>query len=194
MARRARQRDRRRTWIELETGEVVLHTPDGHTRVIPVGAAHTLVDAACNQRFVRLLRLEGPGGGASIITPPEEGSIAPRAARLPVAPDDAAVVEARAFDTLLDWLAAGGRLGSHTIEELARLARLASAPLAVAIGELAVQVAREMSWGGDGPMRGSGLDARRLLRPLEIAARDSERASDALVAALAQWPLTEVLV
>jgi hypothetical protein len=193
MARRAARRsDRKRTFIELDAAAIVLHTPDGRSHAIAVSATYSVCDAACNHRFVRLVSLETPGGVIAIITPPEDGAIAPRAAGLPVAPEDAIVVEPRVLESLIDWLATGARLGGRTIEELARLARLASAGLAVAIGEQVAHLARQLGWGGSGPMRGSALDGRWMLRPLEIAARDSERAGDALVAALATWPLEPV--
>jgi hypothetical protein len=190
MARRARDQVRVRTRVELDLGGVMLHGPDGRSRAIPLqGCTFTLSDAACNRRFVRLLCLEHADGAAELMTPPEGGAIAPRAAHLPIALEEKiAVIEGSAFDALLDWLVSRGRLGGRSIEELARLARLATTQLAVLIGELAARAAGELAWGGSGPMRGSGLDGRELLRPLELAARDSERASDAWVAALAHWP------
>jgi hypothetical protein len=177
--------------VELEPGGFRLREPDGRAHALSCSVRCSLTDAASSRRFVRLLRLDGPGVAFAIVTPPEEGAIAPRAARLPLAPEDAAVVDDDAFDALHDWIASRGRLGGRTVDELARLAPLASVALAVTIGEVAGQVARELGWGGSGPMRGSGLVARALLRPLELAARDSERAHDALTAALAQWPLAD---
>lgn len=178
-----------RTQVELDWGGVVLHGPDGRTRTLPLADAEfELLDAACNRRFVRLLRVETSAGAVQVMTPPEGGSIAPRAAHLPIVGEETPVIEATAFDGLVDWLASHGRLGGRSIDELARLARLATTQLAVMIGELAARVAREIGGVGDGPMRGSGLDGKSMLRPLELAARESERAGDAWVAAMALWP------
>jgi len=61
---------------------------------------------------------------------------------------------------------------------------IATPQFAIAIGEVAAQVALEMIWERNGPLRG-GADLAHSLRPLYDAARRSPRASDALVAALA---------
>ena len=124
---------------------------------------------------------------ADLITPPDEGAIAPRGARLPAAPDSAAVVDASEWDALADWLRSGGRLGGRTVAELARLACIASPQFAVVIGEVAAKVAAEMIWEDRGPMRRSA-NMRHSLRPLQEAARANPRAADALVAALAVTP------
>src|SRR5690606_13697674 len=184
----ARDRTRLRTRVELGPDWLGLIAPDGRTRQLPLaGAEPTVVDATTAQRFVRHLHVEASAGAIDLITPPEEGSIAPRAAQLPRAPDDAAVVDRAAFATEVEWLLGAGRLGGRTIEELARLARLAAPGFAVVIGERAGQIAVEATWSWGGPMRGGnvGDDVRRRLRPLEEAARDSDRAAEALIAALA---------
>ena len=179
---------RLRARVEIGADWLRLTTPDGRARDLGLaGADITVEDATSAQRFVRHLHVACAAGVVDLITPPEEGSIAPRAAALPRAPDDAAVVEREVLDTLAEWLLGAGRIGGRTIEELARLVRLASPAFAVAIGERAGQIAVETTWQWGGPMRGGALgdDVRRRLRPLEEAAHDSERAGEALVAALA---------
>ena len=189
-AARSRKRAgaRLRTLVEIGPDRLFLALPDGRARELALsGAELTVGDAPFAQRFVRHLHLVAHAGATDLITPPEEGSLAPRAAQRPRAPDDAAIVERGAFDTLLVWLAAGGRLGGCTIAELAALARVATPSFAVVVGERAGQLAVETVWQHGGPMRGgdTGDDVRRRLRPLEEAARTSERAAEALVAALA---------
>lgn len=185
---RKRARTRLRTLVEIGPDRLYLALPDGRARELPLsGAELTVGDATFAQRFVRHLHVEAAAGVTDLITPPEEGAIAPRAAQLPRAPDDAGILERGAFDTLVQWLGAGGRLGGCTIAELAALARVATASFAVVVGELAGQLAVETVWLHGGPMRGgdTGDDVRRRLRPLEEAARTSERAAEALTAALA---------
>jgi hypothetical protein len=165
-----------------------LMLPDGRTCDFGLAGADLAVcDATFARRFVRHMRLWSAADSVHLITPPEQGSIAPRAAQLPRAPDDAGIIDRHAFDTIDEWVVSGGRLGGRTIEELARLARLATSAFAAIIGERAAQMAIETIWPFGGPMRGgaTGDDVRRRLRPLEVAARDSDRAAEALVAALA---------
>lgn len=178
---------RLRTGVEIGPDRLHLVLPDGRARELPLSGAELSVgDATFAQRFVRHLHVEAAAGATDLITPPEEGAIAPRAAQLPRAPDDAGIVERGAFDTLVQWLAGGGRLNGCTIVELAALARVATPSFAVVVGERAGQLAVETVWLHGGPMRGgdTGDDVRRRLRPLEEAARTSERAAEALVAAL----------
>jgi len=185
---KARLRVRVRTRVAIGGAELLLSLPDGREREFSLEGADLAVgDATFTQRFVRHLHLETGFSELDLITPPEEGSIAPRAAQLPRAPDEAGVVDRSVFDILVEWLIGGGRLGGRTIEDLARLSRLASPAFAVVIGERAGQLALEGTWPFGGPMRGgaTGDDLRRRLQPLEVAARDSERAGEALVAALA---------
>ncbi len=174
-----------RTEVALEWSELSLYLPDGRWRQIQLdGSSNLIGDATARRRFVRMMTIEWGFESAAVITPPDRGSIAPRAAYLPVAPDDAAVVEAGVWETLADWISTSGRLAGRTVEELARLASIATAPFAVAIGEVAAQVARDLARLVRGPLRGAG-DVVDWLRPLAIAARTSARAQDALVAALA---------
>lgn len=179
---------RLRTRVEIGGDELFLTLPDGRQRAFALEGADLAVgDATFTQRFVRHLHLETGFSELDLITPPEQGAIAPRAAQLPRAPDEAGVVDRPVFDILVEWLLGGGRLGGRTIEELARLSRLASPAFAVMIGERAGHLAIEGTWPYGGPMRGgaTGDDLRRRLHPLEVAARDSDRAGEALVAALA---------
>ena len=175
-----------RARVELERDRLLITSPEGGRRAVDLGWVRFVVrDATAASRFVRRLDLDCPSGAFCFITPPENGAIAPRALNLPPAPGDAYVLESEAWETLADWLRGGGRLSGRTIPELARLARLATSPFAISIGEVAAQVACEMTWERAGPMRSSAADPRELLRPLEEAARSSARAADALVAALA---------
>lgn len=179
---------RRRTRLEIGGGALHLTPPDGRAREFALaGADLAVADATFARRFVRHMRLWSSADILHLITPPEEGSIAPRAAQLPRAPEDAGIIDRNAFDIVHEWLLSGGRLGGRTIEDLARLARLATSTFAAAIGERAAQMAIETIWPFGGPMRGGavGDDVRNRLRPLELAARDSDRAAEALVAALA---------
>jgi hypothetical protein len=174
--------------VEIGGAELFLTMPDGHEREFALAGADLAVgDATFTQRFVRHLHLETGYAELDLITPPEQGAIAPRVAQLPRAPDEAAIIDRPVFDTLVEWLLGGGRLGGRTIEDLARLARLARPTFAVVIGERAAQLALDGTWPFGGPMRGGAIgdDVRRRLLPLEMAARDSERAGEALVAALA---------
>lgn len=188
LPRRSEQPPRRsaRSVVEIERNRLHVGLPDGARRTIELQwVSFSVRDASAAQRFVRELSLECPSGTICFMTPPEDGAIAPRALGLPPAPSEALVLTPTMWDTLLDWLRGGGRLSGRTIGELARLARMATSPFAVAIGEVAARVAREMTWERSGPMRSSAVDPRELLRPLEEAARDSARAADALIAALA---------
>lgn len=175
-----------RSSLEIERSRLILTTPDGGRRVLDAHWVRFAVrDASSAQRFVRELSLECESGAFWFITPPEAGAIAPRALGLPPAPTEASVLDAEVWNTLADWLRGGGRLHGKTIAELARLARVATSPFAIAIGEVAARAASEMSWERGGPMRSSEVGARELLRPLEDAAQYSVRAAEALVAAMA---------
>lgn len=174
-----------RTKLELERDVLMLTCPDGTWQSVALhGSSFQVGDAAYNLRFVRHLIVYTPRLQVDLITPPDEGAIAPRAAGLPGVPAGAAVVETPTWEALVDWLRVGGRLGRLTMVELARLCRVASPQFAVGIGERAAQMAMELIWERCGPMRDSGgmVDS---LRPLEEEARTSPRAADALVAALA---------
>ncbi len=192
-------RPRARVRARLEIGGRALHLiqPDGRTREFALaGAELAVADASYARRFVRHLRVWSDSDVIDLITPPEEGAIAPRAALLPRAPDDSGIIDQRDFDTVHEWLLSGGRLGGRTIEELARLARMATSAFAAVIGERADQMAREKEAAFGGQMRGVAIGdvERRRLRPLELAARDSDRAAEALVAALAAGALETALL
>jgi len=174
-----------RAEVALAWSELSLYLPDGRCRQIELdGSSNQVLDATFRRRFVRMITIDAGADRASLITPPERGAIAPRVAYLPPAPDDAAVVDDGVWDTLSDWVTSSGRLAGRTIDELARLAVIATAPFAVAIGEVAAQVAKDLARLVRGPLRGAG-DVIEWLRPLMTAARKSPRAEDALVAALA---------
>lgn len=174
-----------RSTVSLAWSELTLYLPDGRYRRIELdGATHQVSDAAFRQRFVRMIEIRGRSENATLITPPEGGAIAPRVVHMPPAPGDAVVLEPGTWETLSEWVASSGRLAGRTIEELARLAVIASSQFAVAIGEVAAQVATELAGLVGGPLRGAA-DVLEWLRPLSRAARSSPRAHDALVTALA---------
>jgi len=80
--------------VELERDALLLTEPDGRWRRVALNGARFVVrDAARSQRFVRHLGIYTRNERADLITPPEHGAIAPRAARLPGVPDGAAVVD-----------------------------------------------------------------------------------------------------
>jgi len=152
------------------------------------------------RRFVRMLVLDADSstvtyGSANtnaarrdseriyVITPPDHGAVAPNVVSVPEAPADAAVVDTRAWEALSDWLLCGGRLAACSISDLARLACIATPHFAVLIGEVAAQRALEHVWSATGPLRG-GFDLDSALQPLVDAAKQSPRASEALVSAL----------
>jgi hypothetical protein len=159
--------------------------PDGRCLRLDLDGSHVAVaDATFRSRFVRHLSIASPDDTVDLITPPDEGAIAPRAARLPVAPPGSAVISASTWEIVVDWVQSSGRMAGRTVTELARLTCLASPQFAVVLGEMAARAAVEMVWEHAGPMRG-GTDVIDSLRPLEDAARTSPRAGEALVAALA---------
>jgi hypothetical protein len=187
---RAAPRPSAKALLEIEESVLHLTTPEGRTmRVGLAGAQFTVSDATRSQRFVRHLALRVGQQGLDLITPPEQGAIAPRALRLPVAPEHAIVIDTGVWETTVGWLQSGGRLHGLTIYELARLACVATSQFAVAIGERAASIASDMMWERRGPMR-SGGDLRNTLQPFEEAARRSVRAAEALMAALAMGTLS----
>ena len=178
-----------RAEIQLEPDAVQLVMPDGRAR------RHTLdgctaaqldgyVAARDARRFVRMLILERGHERYAMITPPDQGAVAPTVLRLPEAPAEAAVIDAAAWDALSEWVMGGGRLGGCSIADLARLAAIATPQFAVVIGEVCAQRALELAWGAAGPLRKGG-DLDVALQPLFEAARSSQRAAEALVSALA---------
>lgn len=172
--------------VEVERAHLLIIMADGRKRRIALeGVQFEIRDAASASRFVRHLILHPVGDRVDLITPPDEGTIAPRVARMPEVPDNVVIIDIKDWEVVADWLRSGGRLGGRTVADLARLACVASPRFAVVIGEWAAEVAHEMTWERIGPMRASG-DARHTLRPLEEAATRSARAADALVAALSR--------
>ncbi len=192
-----------RAQVQLETDALLLDMPDGRTRRHPldgvyattadgffaertttgytVGAAR--VPRPVTRRFVRMLILERDGQRNVVITPPDQGAVAPSVVRVPEAPAEAAVVDLRAWEALADWLLGGGRLSALSVADLAQLACIATPQFAVLIGEVAAQRALEHVWDQSGPLRG-GSDLDSVLQPLADAAKHSTRASEALVSAL----------
>jgi hypothetical protein len=179
-----------RARIELEPDVLVVEMPGGWTQRHVLDGVFAMVSdgfvtaqlaaGRMQRRFVRMLALDR----VTVITPPEQGAVAPNVVRVPEAPSDAAIVEVPTWDALAEWLLGGGRLAAFSIAELARLACIATPQFAVIIGEVAAQRALELVWVAAGPLRGAvELDA--VLQPLVDAARTSQRAGEALVSALA---------
>jgi hypothetical protein len=180
----------RRAHVQLEADVLVVEMPDGWTRRhILHGAVATINDGCVarhrsrERRFVRTLTIERAGRIAVVITPPEQGAVAPNVVNVPEAPTDAAIVDTPTWEALAEWLVGGGRLAACSISDLARLACIATPQFAVLIGEVAAQRALDLVWIATHPMR-SMTDLDAALQPLVDAARYSPRASDALVSAL----------
>ena len=179
-----------RARIELEPDVLVVEMPDGWTlRHVLDGVSPAVTDGfvtagleagRVQRRFVRMLSL----GRVTVITPPEQGAVAPNVVRVPEAPSDAAIVDAPTWDALAEWLLGGGRLAACSVAELARLACIASPQFAAIIGEVAAQRALDLACLAAGPLRGA-MDLDAALEPLVDAARASPHAAEALVAALA---------
>jgi hypothetical protein len=183
-----------RAEVQLDADVLVLRMPDGRQRRHPLhgmsattidGAISVRVDVNWERRFVRMLVLEGENGDrVVVITPPDRGAVAPNVVRVPEAPSEAAIVDDNAWEALATWILGGGRLAACAIDDLARLAVIASAQFAALIGEVAAQRALELVWSARGPLRGEA-EFDVALQPLADAARESVRAGDALFAALA---------
>ena len=180
-----------RAQIQLEPDMLVLEMPDGRTRRHALDGVAVMTCDGClrhpariQRRFVRMLVLERAGRHDVIVTPPEQGAVAPNVVRVPEAPSDAAIVDVHAWESLAEWMLGGGRLGACSVAVLARLACIATPQFAVLIGEVAAQRALELLWEARGPLRG-GSELEPLLQPLVAAARHSPRAAEALISALA---------
>jgi hypothetical protein len=182
-----------RAAVQLDLDVLVLLMPGGGARRHSLdGVSATISDGFVarheprrQRRFVRMLLLErADGQREAVITPPDQGAVAPTAVRVPEAPAGAAILDARAWEALAEWLLGGGRLAACSIADLARLACIATPQFAVLIGEVAAQRALELAWFAGGPLRG-GSDLETALVPLVVAAKDSPAAAEALVSALA---------
>jgi hypothetical protein len=176
-----------RAELEIDEHSLYLTMADGRWRGAELRGARIYVrDAAYVQRFVRHAVIRAGDERIDLITPPEAGAIAPRAARLPSVPRHSAIIVTRAWNILTQWVRTGGGLGGRTVAELAELAVIATSQFALALGEHAAELAVQMSWERLGPMRSAG-DVRRLLRSFEDEACASPRVMEALVAALSRW-------
>jgi hypothetical protein len=183
-----------RAEVQLDRDVLILRMPDGRFRrhVLHGMSATTLdgavsirVDVHWERRFVRMLVLEPEDGDrVVVITPPDRGAVAPNVVRVPDAPSEAAIVDDSVWEALSEWVMCGGRLAACAMDDLARLAVIASPQFAALIGEVAAQRALEHAWSVGGPLRGEA-DLEVALQPLADAARVSVRAGDALFAALA---------
>lgn len=182
-----------RAEIQLDVDVLILRMPDGRLRRHVLhgmsastvdGAVSVRVDVNWERRFVRMLVLEGETDRVVVITPPDRGAVAPNVVRVPEAPSEAAIVDDSAWEVLAEWALCGGRLAACAMDDLARLAVIASPQFAALIGEVAAQRALELVWAERGPHRGAS-DLDDALQPLADAARISVRAGEALFAALA---------
>jgi hypothetical protein len=186
-----------RAEVQLDADVLVLRMPDGrHRRHVLHGMIATTIDGAVSvlttvrvdvrweRRFVRMLVLERDHERVVVITPPDRGAVAPNVVRVPDAPSEAAIVDDSAWEALSEWVLSGGRLAACAMDDLARLAVIASPQFAALIGEVAAQRALELVWSERGPLRGAS-DLDDALQPLADAARVSVRAGEALFAALA---------
>lgn len=182
-----------RTEVQLDGDALVLRTPDGRIRKLSLdgcmpaahdGAIVIRIGHYDERHFVRMLELERGSERTVLITPPEHGAVAPGVVRVPEAPPESAIVEPRVWEAIADWVIGGGRIAAHAIVDLARLVTIATPQFAVMIGEVAAQRALELVAMARGPLRGS-IDLETALEPLTLAARDSPRAAEALVSALA---------
>jgi hypothetical protein len=177
-----------RAEVQLEPDALTMRMPDGRwLRFSLDGCTPVASDGFVmgrERRFVRMLALEQLHARIVVITPPDQGAVAPSVVRVPEAPPEAAILDVRDFDSLCDWVLGGGRLAACAIVDLARLAAIASPQFAAVIGEVAAQRALELVWAARGPLRG-GSDLESALQPLSEAAKHSQRAAEALMAALA---------
>ena len=175
-----------RAEVLLDADLLVLHMHDGRIYRHALHGCEPYVLDGCyvtreQRRFVRMLVLDEM---TVLITPPDRGAVAPIVVRVPEAPEAAWIIELHAWEVLADWLLGGGRLGACTINDLARLATIASTQFASLIGEVAAQRALELAWATRGPLRG-GSDLEITLQPFVDAARTSPRAAEALISAFA---------
>jgi len=182
-----------RAEIQLEQDALLLtmpgrwtrrHSLDGVATTTSDGVVAARGEGRVQRRFVRMLILERDHTRIFVITPPNEGAVAPNVVRVPEAPAEAAVVDMRAWEALAEWLLVGGRLAAFSVADLARIACIAAPHFAQLIGEIAAQRALELAWAANGPLRG-GSDVELALQPLVDAAKSSPRAAEALISALA---------
>lgn len=175
-----------RAEVQLDADSLLLRMHDGRVHRRSLHGCEPFVLDGCyvtrdQRRFVRMLVLDEQ---TMIVTPPDRGAVAPIVIAMPEAPSDAWIVEAHAWDVLAEWVLCGGRLGACTIEDLARLATIATTSFASLIGEVAAQRALELAWATRGPLRG-GTELEIALQPFVDAARASPRAAEALISAFA---------
>ena len=175
-----------RAEVQLDADLLLLRMHDGRVHRHALHGCEPLVVDGCDvtreqRRFVRMLALDAYTG---IVTPPDRGAVAPIVVAVPEAPIDAWIVETYAWEALAEWVLGGGRLGAYTIEDLARLATIATTSFASLIGEVAAQRALELAWATRGPLRG-GTELEIALQPFVDAARTSPRAAEALISAFA---------
>ena len=168
----------------MPDGWVRRHTLNGVSAVTKDGFVAAKIDTRWQRRFVRMLVLERDAEEIVVITPPDQGAVAPNVVRVPEAPLLAAIVDASSWEALSEWLLGGCRLAALSISDLSRLACIATPHFAALIGRVAGERALELMWAHSGPLRG-GHDVDEALSPLTDAARSSSRAAEALVSALA---------
>ncbi len=118
-----------RAEAQVDHDALVLRMPDGRTRRYGLdGCVAATLDGCVAiamhgpRRFVRMLILERGGERHVVITPPDQGAVAPGVVRVPEAPAGAPIVEIGAWDAISEWVLCGGRLAACSVGELARLA------------------------------------------------------------------------
>lgn len=179
-----------RAEVTLEPTALTFVLPGGRRRRFDLDGCEPVASDGClargaERRFVKMLALERNGAApAVVVTPPEEGAVAPKIVRVPEAPKDAAIVDAATWDALAGFILGGGRVAALAVADLARLAMVATPQFAILIGEVAAQRALDWVAMARGPVRGIP-DLDLALQPLFVAARTSQRAGEALIAALA---------
>ncbi len=170
--------------IQVEQGRVSIITANGEWRSMSLDVYHCETrDASCGGRFVKQLLIGGKVN-ESFITPPEEGAIAPRASGLPaVELPSCSVLASDTWQCLANWLIGGATLAGRTTEDLAMIATIASPQFAIIIGEQVAMATLALAVDVCSPMRRS-FQKQWGLSPLRQRAKKSERARDALLAAL----------
>ena len=183
-----------RAEVQLEPDALLVRLPhlpggrryalDGCDPIVIDGCVAVTRYGTTQRRFVRMLILDRASERQVMITPPDQGAVAPGVVRVPEAPSEAAILELRTWTAITDWVIGGGRFAACSIGELAALAAIATPQFAVLIGEVVAQRALELIAMASHPLRG-GSDLDSIIQPLTDVARDSPQAAEALVSALA---------
>lgn len=150
------------------------------------GAQMHGMDAMCEGRFVRQLTLWNSQERLVLISSPLEGSIAPRAARLPIANLQATVLPRAQLLQLEQWLGWRRRINACSLIQLVHFAEFAEEGYAGMLGELYARRVQELSELSGDPLRGP-LEVSSLFSFLKVAAGKSVGCRIALLAAYASF-------